>query len=637
MTPRPRICQDSMIKVALSALVSLLSLPIQAQFFTESQDIVGISHVYRQLFFNGGGAAFVDINNDGWDDLYLTGGNSMDQLYINNQDGTFSDISVSAGLGITTNYYTTGINFGDIDNDGYNDLFVTTFISSQGGPGKNLLFHNQGDGTFDEVWDNRTAKDNVWSMGAVLLDFDLDGDLDIYVVNYVEESEFIRDDANNIVGFNHTCYPNRFYENKGELRFEEISTEVGLEDEGCALAVTATDYDLDGDMDLLLANDFGEFIIPNKLFRNDVPSGQGFTEVGESLMAGQAIYGMGIAVGDVDNDSDLDYYITNLGRNLFLRNDRETFTDITDLTGTANTWTQDDSLYSVSWGAQFFDVDNDADLDLHVSNGYTPSSTLLPTEFPQPDILYLQSGSLFFESHDTLGIQPNLSVSRGSAISDFDMDGDVDLLSVVFDRPPLINDPKTLFYLNNGNENHWISFRLHGVSVNRNAFGSKVYVHTNGSARLFEVSGGSSHCSQNSSVVHVGLGQNESVDSVVIQWTGGNSKQIIFNPSINEHHVIVEDTLNNDMTTSILPVQLPLTSIYPNPTNDVISITNLPVTEPSKVKVIIYDIQGRKLSSSESTFNGSLQVQMGKLSVGTYILEIHSGTSRFTSKISKIP
>ena len=326
---------------------------------------------------------------------------------------------------------------------------------------------------------------------------------------------------------------NTFYKNLGNGQFEEIAEVLQIDDNGCSLAVVSTDFDNDGDLDIYVANDFGDFIETNRLFKNiTIDSTIFFNEVGAILGADISMYGMGIAVGDVDRDLDLDYYITNFGKNVFLRNDGDAFTDITDATGTGDEFIVD-SLLAIGWGTAFLDVDNDSDLDLYVANGFVPSPDFLPSQLFMKDKLYLNEGNLqFVDTDTTYGIQ-NKWTSRGMAYSDYDNDGDLDILTVVLNVPMNESGWQTLLYRNEkGNEKNWLQVKLEGVEVNRDAYGSKIIVHAGNQSFLEEVSGGSSHCSHSSSRIHFGLDTLTTVDSVEVLWTGGNRRQMVYDLSL---------------------------------------------------------------------------------------------------------
>lgn len=589
------------------------------QQFVQSQVEAGINHVYVQRQFTGGGCAFVDINNDNYDDIYITGGANPDQLYLNNQDGTFEDVSFSSRVVLTGNYYTTGVNAGDMDNDGYIDLFVATTISEVGGLGKNLLLHNQGDNTFREVWPFDDDLHNARSINALFLDFDLDGDLDIYVYNYVDEIRLIKDTEGNTIDFDHRCYPNKMYENLGNLQFEDVTEKLGLLEAGCALAALATDIDQDGDIDIYLGNDFGLQVEPNRLFRNDFKETGTFTEISQSIGLRQDIYCMGFASGDIDGDLDMDIYMTNNGRNVLLRQDEGLFRDHTATAGVENTWNRQDSTLAVGWGTFLADLDNDRDLDLYVANGYTPSSLLLPTEFIDRDRLYINDGSGLFAEEEHISAGGNPFVARGTAYSDYDRDGDLDFMTVVYDRPANLGVPKTILYNNIGNENHWLQVHLEGLVCNKDAYGAKVYLYSSTVRMIHEVEGGSSHCSKNSSVVHFGLGDLSHVDSLEILWPGSPVPQRVYDIPINTRLSIVQDENYREISTATETISPSSYKIFPNPGDSDILLT---WQEDNEVTFSLYTQNGSMILHRRFRGKGTFTINVSDIPVGYYTIRL---------------
>ena len=610
----------------------LCTLSIFAQQLIEYQDIANIEHTFLHETFIGGGAAFFDYDNDGDDDLYLTSGNWMDLFYENNGDGTFTDKTVDAGFSLTSRYNTMGVIAGDIDNDGYKDLFVTTKQKIGQSFDRNLLFLNQGDGTFKEIWSEDSNAQNSWSISATFLDYDLDGLLDIYVGNYVEESKIIRGENNEITGYDHKCFKNHFYKNLGAGNFTEISKTLNLDDAGCALAVTASDFDNDGDLDLVLANDFGPYVLPNRFFINDRANNQ-FVEIGAAIDANQAIYGMGIAVGDYDNDLDLDYYITNNGNNLLLQNSNGVFTESAQQTGIDNTWNVKDIAFAVGWGCAFLDIDNDSDLDLYVSNGYIPGPDFLPTYINDYDKLFLNNGDATFQE-DTLNyFIDNPLVSRGMAYSDIDKDGDLDILSVVQKAPLNATRNSKLFLNQTSNNKNWLQLQLIGVSVNRDAYGSKVYVFADGKAYMQELNGGSSHCSQSTSILHFGLDDIEFIDSLVVIWTGGLKTQTFYNIPVNQRILIKESEM--DFTTNIHPIQKKNEiRLFPNPTSNdcFLDLSSLKIQAPFFID--IFSTQGKNVYSKKIVppTTNILKINASSFLAGFYLLKISNGQKVTTKR-----
>jgi hypothetical protein len=514
------------------------SLCLHAQTFDEISAQAGIDQLPLASGFMGGGVVIADFNGDNWDDLYITGCNRADKLYLNNGDLTFTDVSDVAGITLTENYNTIGAVSGDIDNDGDQDLFVYTWkFVDNGEYAPNLLFVNNGNAVFTEVAAASGLTAAVFSMSATMLDVNLDGFLDLYVGNYVETSGFILEDGE-VVGFDHTCFDDILYINNQNGTFTDVTGAYGIANDGCTLAVAATDYDSDGDTDLMLANDFGEFIVPNKLYRNEYPLAV-FTDVGPETNADQARYSMGLAIGDYDEDLDLDYYITNMGYNPLLRQDDNLFEEVAADYGIQNDET--DGLLHTSWGTAFFDADNDSYLDLFVANGHMPTIDMLSNEPFDPNKLYRQNGLGNFEDVSALAGLADTNISRGMALGDFDRDGLADLAVVNIQNDVFQGtEEHFLLYHNISASQNWIAFELSGTQASVDAIGAQIYVYAGGRVFLRELSGGGdTHCSQHSKNILVGLGEISEVDSVQIRWPG-NHYQSLVQPMINQYHTVTE-------------------------------------------------------------------------------------------------
>ncbi len=523
-------------------VVLLICFPIilQAQYFTNANSIAGIDHFHEHRSHIGGGACFFDYDLDGDEDLYMTGGLSKDHLYRNNGDGTFTNVTDQAGFLKTESYNTISVVSGDIDNDGYRELFITTredLFNFQ--PSRNLYYKNNGNGTFTEISQLVGFNEEAFSAGATFMDANQDGFLDLFVINYVESSGFTYDENNEVNGFAHICYENYFYLNNGDGTFNEMGATLGVNDTGCSLGVTATDYDMDDDVDIYLANDFGEFIVPNLMYENQYPN-LNFNDVSASTGADIGLYGMGLAVGDYDLDGDFDYYISNLGRNVLIENGpNNQFTDVTNPAGVTNTYSSEGlGFLTTSWGTAFLDYNNDRHPDLFVCNGQIPAAEFINTGALDPNKLYLNNGNKTFTDISAAAGIDDVQKGRGMAYSDYDQDGDLDIVTVVINRD-IYEAPNSILYRNDvGNSNNWIQFKLEGVQCNRDAYGCKVRVHTNGLELVQEVSGGSSHASQNSSILHFGLQNATSVDMVEIDWLGGDTETFYNVPANQLHHYV---------------------------------------------------------------------------------------------------
>jgi hypothetical protein len=491
----------------------LVIQPCSAQIFKEVGEEVDIQH--QQIFsaLMGGGVAFFDFDNDGDQDIYLTGGESRDRLYLNKGGWEFEEIGAQVGLIITENMVTTGVTTGDIDNDGVREIFVTSFNS------ENFLFKKNDQGVLENVAPEANIIERMASTAASFGDFNLDGFLDLYVVNHLKMNGVILDNNNIPIGFDPICLPNHIYFNNGDGSFTEMAEVLGVNDDGCGLAVSITDFDHDHDVDLLIANDFGEWLNPNIAFSNNYPATT-FDDVSTVTGFDAAIYAMGIAPGDYDLDGDLDYYITNLGRNILLQNNGlGQFLDVASEAKVENTYVSD--LFATGWGTAFFDYDNDLYPDLFVSNGEIPTFEFVGNAEYNPNKLFHNLGNGKFEDVSEIEGVDEGTRARGFAYADLDQDGDLDMIVGVVARS-ILNDEKFLVYRNEQTNNYnWLNVNIEGTISNRDGYGSLITLYIDGKKLIREVDGGSSHGSQHSSVIHYGLGNHTRADSLIITWPGG--------------------------------------------------------------------------------------------------------------------
>ena len=304
--------RDKKMKKASFLLTFLIWNISVAQVFERLDQASGIDHIFKQSDYMGGGCVFFDFDNDGWEDLYITGGKLSDVLYRNLGNGKFETV-LTAGFAITGEFYTTAAVSGDINNDGFRDLFVSTWKGENnlGDLERNLLFINNGDGTFSESGLASGFTEKSFTMGASMLDYNKDGLLDIYVVNYIQELRYLYNDTGQVIGFDHDCFKNLFYENNGDGTFTEKSESLGVDNSGCALAVMPTNFDQDDDQDLYIANDFGAFILSNTLYQNNYPDAS-FSDISSTSQTDVGVFAMGIAYADIDKDADFDYYVLQI-------------------------------------------------------------------------------------------------------------------------------------------------------------------------------------------------------------------------------------------------------------------------------------------------------------------------------------
>ena len=481
----------------------------------------------------GSGAAFFDYDADGDPDLYfvnsapLPGYDSQEIpqncLYQNNGDGTFTDVTETAGVGDTG--YGHGCAVGDYNNDGQLDLYVTNY-------GVNRLYRNNGDGTFTEVAESAGVAESRWSTSCAFADYDRDGYLDLYVVNYIVFDM----DENPWCGFKEKgirayCEPDNFtaqsdtlYRNNGDGTFTDVTKTAGIYNTtGKGLGVVWGDYNNDGTPDIYVANDSTE----NLFYHNN---GDGtFEEVG--FMVGVALSedgvaenGMGTAFGDWNNDGWLDLTVTNYAQqtNTLYHNDADGFfTDATATTKTAQL-----TYPYLGWATAFMDYDNDGYQDLFVANGHLHENLAeLGQEgtYGQRNLLFRNNAAngTFTEVSETLGPGMKLQdVSRGATFADYDLDGDLDIVVTNSNTAPrlLRND--------GGNEKNYLQIRLTATHGSTDAIGARVKLTTGKLTQTREVRSGDGYLSQQNLILHFGIGDYEQVDSIEVLWQSG-TKQFI--------------------------------------------------------------------------------------------------------------
>ena len=472
----------------------------------------------------GSGAAFFDYDGDSLIDIYLVNSTDLpgfssltpptNLLYRNNGDGTFIDVTEQAGVGDTG--YGAGCAVADYDNDGNLDLYVTNF-------GANVLYRNNGNGTFTDVTEHAGVGDNRWSLGCAFADYDNDSFVDLYVTNYID-FHFETHTHCTQKGVATYCPPESFeglpdtlYRNNGDGTFTDVTTTAGVYNEdGKGMGIVFGDYDNDGDSDCYVGNDAGE----NFLYQNN---GDGtFTNVGwmagvEADENGNVQGTMGVDFGDYDNDGLLDLIAINYQQqpNALYRNDNgDFFTDLSFAVGMA------ESLPYVGWGVDFFDVDNDGDKDLLIANGHLQDTVEKyddTTTYPQHNYLLINNGHGHFTNewmNAGSGLQSR-KVSRGIATGDYDNDGDLDvLISNANDTPQLLRNDSE-------NQSNWILIRTIGTRSNRAGIGTRIKIQTDDLTQIDEVRGGSGYLSQNDLRLHFGIGTHKRIDHIEVRWPSG--------------------------------------------------------------------------------------------------------------------
>ncbi len=498
-----------------------------------AKTIYGGQRTNRYLLETTGcGAAAFDYDGDGWLDVFLVNGTTLEgfppgkeptsHLYRNRRDGTFEDVTATAGLALTG--WGQGACAGDYDNDGHEDLFVTFF-------GTNRLFRNRGDGTFEETTRRAGVESDRrrWGAGCAFLDYDRDGRLDLFAANYIDldletapvpESGLCR-----YKGLPVACGPpglpggkNLLYRNAGGGKFADVSEASGITKASgtYGLGVGTLDFDADGWVDIYVANDSS----PSALYRNN----RNGTFIDIAVNAGCAYShdgkpqaGMGVAIGDYNRDGRMDIFKTNFAG------------DTSTLYANAGNLLCDDRTFQsgigrntrwLGWGVAFLDLDLDGWLDLFLVNGHVyPEVEQIKTEagYRQPKVVYRNRGNGRFDDiTERLGPPVTLpKASRGAAFADFDNDGDVDVLV------NNVHDTPDLYRLDLREPRSWMKVRLVGVQSNRSAIGARVRVTAGGITQVDEVRGGGSYYSHNDLRVHFGLGTATKVDRLEVRWPNG--------------------------------------------------------------------------------------------------------------------
>jgi hypothetical protein len=471
----------------------------------------------------GPGVAFLDYDNDGWMDVYLVNYGPADiykppqplknALYRNNRDGTFTDVTDKAGVAGGT--FGMGAVVGDYDNDGFPDIFVTSY-------GRCILYHNNGDGTFTDVTDKAGVAAPGWTTSGVWFDYDNDGRLDLFLCSFVEfglgKHVFCGD---NKLGNRYYCVPRIFkptpsllFHNNGDGTFTEVSAGTDIRRAlGKALGVVATDINNDGLLDLFVANDTVEnFLFVNRGKNRWEEMGLA-SEVGFSAN-GQPRSGMGVDSADFDHDGWQDLFVANIDQEMFslYRNNKdESFADVAHANGIA----QATRLMS-GWGLKFFDYDNDGNLDLFLANGHPDDQVDKYSgqiTYREPPLLFKGDGSrLRNVSKESGPFFEKAFPARGMAIGDFDNDGRVDVLIGNNGEAPV------LLRNNAGAGNHWVGLRLQGTRCNRDAVGALITWSAGGVKRSRLKTAGGSYLSSHDPREVLGLGAAGKLDWLEIKW-----------------------------------------------------------------------------------------------------------------------
>lgn len=529
-----------MRQAALSIAIAVLAPSAGAQIlqFTETSQASGVSWAHVDFLTPmGAGCAFFDANLDGRLDLLFVGGSTKPGLFLNQGGGTFANGSAAAGLFMAQpGKGHMGAFAADVDGDADDDLFLTV-------NGPNKLYRSNGNATFSDV----TAAAGLsgpnsaaWAACAAFADYDTDGDLDLFVGNYVTVPS--------------QPTPDLLYANDGTGTFTDVTALTNTAGNGTALACQWTDFDQDGDVDLLLGNDLGQFLQPNQLYRNDGamagPAGSwAFVDVAPALGADASLYTMGVHGADIDHDLDFDYYFSNIGRKLLLRNDGAAgFVDDSaawNVEGTFDPYQPGGQ--TTSWGLGFHDFDSDGFDDLYVAHGYiTPPSFVPSAQNVQntPNQLYQHNGAghTYTNVAAAAGVE-DTQMGRGCAFADYDQDGDVDIAQANVSGTALLYRNDTV------SPHHWLKVRARGRLSTGVPLGAFLRADAGGVAYIRELTRHYSYLSTHDPVVHFGLGTADLVDQLTIHWPRG-IEQHRYDVPANAELVVKEPYLAFDATST---------------------------------------------------------------------------------------
>lgn len=465
-------------KMTLSAILLVASIGLSgslaaAKEFVDISTPAGVADAGL-----GKGVAFADINNDGLVDIYVSNKGGANKLYLNKGNEKFEDVTARAGKGIDDPGFTLGSIFGDYDNDGFADLYL-----AKGGQYEieaNRLFHNNGDGTFTDVTDKAGVGLKAFTYGASFVDYDNDGFLDIYCANYGVGAK------------------NVLYRNNGNGTFTDVTDRAGVGDPSWSWMGVWADVNNDNFPDLYVVNGRYPDGEPNRLYLNN--RNGTFTDISKKAGVDDPNWGLGAAFADIDNDGDLDLYVSNYvgGNNLYLNKGDATFVKATQqIKGAHDGWGK---------GPTFGDVDHDGDLDLYEGDCKLANQ------------LYINDGKGNFTN--VADSQPVLKCegvrTKGTAFADVDNDGDLDLYVVHWGAPNKL-------FKNNQDDKNWLKVKLTGTVSNRDAYGTKVKVFEQGQSKqvaLREVRSATGFCAQEPSVAHFGLSAAKSYDVLAVFPSG---------------------------------------------------------------------------------------------------------------------
>ncbi|MFN0274903.1 MAG: VCBS repeat-containing protein, partial [Chitinophagales bacterium] len=565
-------------------------------FNNELKETFGLNYYRYGYSYNGAGVAVGDVNNDGLPDLFFTGNVVPDRLYINKGNLQFEDVTEKCGINQKPGW-SGGVAMADVNEDGWMDVYVCRMRYEEPEKRKNLLYINNQDGTFSEKAAEYGLDDDSYSTGANFFDADNDGDLDLYIVTHPTDFKDKNKQKNYQKVEEGSNMSNKFYRNDGNGKFSECHKEVGINNHGFGLSVTTGDINDDGWQDIFVGNDY---IMHDYTYLNQ--GNGTFKEMSREVLTKTAYYGMGTDLADINNDGLLEMYTVdmdiegNYGTKTFMQSNKQTFlrtlvnagylqqygrnalqlnngmgkfSEIANLSGVSTTgW---------SWSPLFADYDNDGMKDLYVTNGFLKDSHMdvmevyikltranrlsdssdyydLRKTLPDnsvlqwPNAMFKNNGDLTFDDvREDWGLYYP-SMTYGGAYADLDLDGDIDLIMSNANFPAIIaknNSEKML-------TNKYLRVQLKGDKGNPQGLGAKVYATVNGVTQYVQMETVKGYMSCSEAVAHFGLGQAEKVDKLVVRWLDGKENVLTNVPANQLLTIDKKDAVKGSKTNNMM-------------------------------------------------------------------------------------
>lgn len=638
---RPINTRSFLLKVLFCALlICVFSHISNAQFlFEDATDASKINQSVTHTSEIGAGVVVVDLNNDGWDDLYLPGGITADKLYLNQQDGTFLDVT-DAEFAKHGNFksFTHGGTALDFNNDGLADIFMACRR-------KDLLWKNNGNRTFMNYSQPGNIvipfEENV-SNSVTYGDFDGDGDNDIYVGRWVKEMDTILD-SNGHSYFLPVGFENQLYVNTGMVNgtFNELAAQYKVNDDGSTNNVIFIDFDMDGDLDIFVGNDHGMFTEPNVVYQNQLAQTGvvSFYEISSEIGMNNRLYCMTMTPTDYDKDGDFDFYQTSIGNEFLYRNDNGIFRNVAQEIGFPEKDIIGDTIPpKTMWTALFEDFDNDGREDAFIVHGFVHAivGDLKAQEYDTSRFYYQLADTTFIDVTGSNGIVTDI-IGRGAAALDYDRDGRLDIVMGSLGRTPGVNTKDYRVFRNvtpTSPDRNWLQIQCKATTTAKEAIGTTVEVWCNGILHLKQVTTGGGFASSGSLIQHFGLGTALIVDSVILRWPMSKSmhRQVdrYYNVPVNQRITYTEQPKSSvDIATKTISGF----SLFPTVADSKVTIAGAMQGEYSYYEIVtplgitVAKYQGKK---------NEVELPISMLPSGQYFVKITTNNRSVLQKFVKI-